>query len=95
MRPSGSLAVFGAVSIAMAVAIAAANAQTATSAAPWAPPKTAWGEPDLQGVWTSDDSIGVPFERPAKNTHSCPFKKLAHGLCVSHSKNEVPKLSNP
>jgi hypothetical protein len=69
MRPSGSLAVFGAVSIAMAVAIAAANAQTATSAAPWAPPKTAWGEPDLQGVWTSDDSIGVPFERPAKYGH--------------------------
>jgi hypothetical protein len=36
------------------------------SAAPpeWKPPRTSWGEPDLQGVWTSDDSIGVPFERP-------------------------------
>jgi hypothetical protein len=30
------------------------------------PPKTAWGDPDLQGVWTSDDSYGVPFERPMR-----------------------------
>ncbi len=29
-----------------------------------AQPKTAWGDPDLQGVWTSDDFYGVPFERP-------------------------------
>jgi hypothetical protein len=28
--------------------------------------KTSWGDPDLQGVWTSDDSIGVPFERPKR-----------------------------
>src|SRR5580698_4287574 len=29
-------------------------------------PKTSWGDPDLQGVWTSDDFYGVPFERPAQ-----------------------------
>ena len=28
-------------------------------------PKTPWGDPDLQGVWTSDAENGVPFERPA------------------------------
>jgi hypothetical protein len=27
-------------------------------------PRTPWGDPDLQGVWTSDDEAGVPFERP-------------------------------
>ncbi len=27
-------------------------------------PRTAWGDPDLQGTYTSDNSIGVPFERP-------------------------------
>jgi hypothetical protein len=27
-------------------------------------PKTAWGHPDLQGVWTSDDLHDVPLERP-------------------------------
>jgi hypothetical protein len=32
----------------------------------WTPPKTPWGDPDLQGVWTSDDTYGVPFERPEK-----------------------------
>ncbi len=26
--------------------------------------KTPWGDPDLQGTWTSDDTLGVPMERP-------------------------------
>ena len=26
--------------------------------------KTPWGDPDIQGTWTSDDTWGVPFERP-------------------------------
>jgi hypothetical protein len=45
---------------------ATAPAQTKTAAATGRPPKTAWGDPDFQGVWTSDDSIGVPFERPRR-----------------------------
>jgi hypothetical protein len=31
----------------------------------WTPPKTAWGEPDLQGYWPGVEMLGVPFERPA------------------------------
>jgi hypothetical protein len=31
---------------------------------PYAAPKTPWGDPDLRGTYTSDNSIGVPFERP-------------------------------
>ena len=27
------------------------------------PPRTPWGDPDLQGVWTSDGEMGLPFER--------------------------------
>jgi hypothetical protein len=27
-------------------------------------PKTPWGHPDLQGVWTTDNEVGVPVERP-------------------------------
>jgi hypothetical protein len=27
-------------------------------------PKTSWGEPDLQGIWT--DEFDTPFQRPAK-----------------------------
>jgi hypothetical protein len=28
--------------------------------------KTSWGEPDLQGVWTSDAALGIPRERPER-----------------------------
>jgi hypothetical protein len=27
-------------------------------------PKTPWGDPDLQGTWTSEAELAVPFERP-------------------------------
>jgi len=30
----------------------------------WTPPKTPWGDPDLQGFWPSVDMLSVPFERP-------------------------------
>jgi hypothetical protein len=33
-------------------------------AANWTAPKTAWGHPDLQGIW--DSRTGVPMERPAE-----------------------------
>jgi hypothetical protein len=35
-----------------------------TAPAIWAPAKTPWGDPDLQGTWTSDDCIGTPLNRP-------------------------------
>ena len=28
------------------------------------PPKTPWGEPDLQGIWPINHLIAVPLERP-------------------------------
>src|SRR6059036_3263723 len=37
----------------------------APAAKNWTPPKTPWGDPDLQGTWTSDDCIGTPLNRPA------------------------------
>ena len=30
----------------------------------WKAPKLAWGHPDLEGIWTSDDMRGVPMSRP-------------------------------
>jgi hypothetical protein len=33
------------------------------SAADYKAPKTPWGEPDLQGVWSTAGELGVPFER--------------------------------
>ena len=35
-----------------------AAAQKATA------PRTPWGDPDLQGVWTSEAELATPFERP-------------------------------
>jgi hypothetical protein len=40
-------------------------AQTRPAAKPWTPSKTPWGDPDLQGTYTSDDCIGAPMNRPA------------------------------
>ncbi len=39
-------------------------AARATTARPFAPPKTPWGDPDLQGGWTNVNENGIPFERP-------------------------------
>src|SRR5262245_66672261 len=35
----------------------------APAPANWTAPKTPWGEPDLQGVWSSDDAT-FPVSRP-------------------------------
>jgi hypothetical protein len=31
---------------------------------PYTVPRTPWGDPDLQGVWSSDDTSGIPREPP-------------------------------
>src|SRR5256885_13904340 len=35
-----------------------------TPPTPYKSPKTPWGEPDLVGVWSSDDDAGLPMSRP-------------------------------
>ena len=32
----------------------------------WRAPRTSWGHPSLEGVWSTDDLRGVPMNRPAK-----------------------------
>jgi hypothetical protein len=44
-----------------ALVITAYNGGPAT---PYSVPRTPWGDPDLQGVWSSDDTEGIPRERP-------------------------------
>jgi hypothetical protein len=39
---------------------------TSAAAAKWLPPKTSWGDPDLQGIYTSDDYIQVQMNRQAQ-----------------------------
>src|SRR4051794_28601169 len=38
----------------------------ATTGKAWTPPKTPWGEPDLQGIWPLNHLIATPFQRPEK-----------------------------
>lgn len=42
-----------------------ANASAGKPVEPYATPMTPWGEPNLQGVWTSNSAHGIPIERPA------------------------------
>src|SRR5262245_49367849 len=37
---------------------------TAAPAAAYNAPKTPWGDPDLQGIYTNKDENGIPLERP-------------------------------
>jgi hypothetical protein len=43
-----------------------ADAQSARPTKSWTPPRTAWGDPDLQGTYTNKDESGIPFERPGQ-----------------------------
>jgi hypothetical protein len=45
-------------------AVGSAEAAAAARAHPgWKPPRTEWGHPDLQGIWTTDDMRGIPMSR--------------------------------
>ncbi len=52
--------------IALALSVCAAVVLGAQAQKTYTPPKTAWGDPDLQGIWPSTAMVGVPFERPAQ-----------------------------
>jgi hypothetical protein len=55
------LVLAGAVIVAAIVAFAGIGTQAQTPAF-----RTPWGDPDIQGIFTTDDELGVPFERPAQ-----------------------------
>ena len=52
-------ALAGGVIVAAVVAVAGIGTQAQTQAF-----RTPWGDPDIQGIFTTDDELGVPFERP-------------------------------
>ena len=45
-------------------AIAIGSLVPVNGQAGYAAPRTPWGDPDIQGLFTTDDELGVPFERP-------------------------------
>ena len=54
--------------LALLLVAAAAAALAAPAAAQdsggWTVPRTSWGDPDFQGVWTANEMHAVPLERP-------------------------------
>lgn len=59
------LAAAGAV-VLSATAMAQQPAGTPRGGARWTSPRTPWGDPDLQGIYTNKDENNTPFERPAE-----------------------------
>ncbi len=43
-----------------------AAASPTAAAKNWKPARTAWGDPDLTGIYSNSDESGIPFERPAQ-----------------------------
>jgi hypothetical protein len=41
----------------------AAPSNTKSNPKPWTPPRTPWGDPDLQGVWPGTEMVGTPLQR--------------------------------
>jgi hypothetical protein len=58
-------------------------------------PRTAWGDPDLQGTYTSDNSIGVPFERPAQFGERATLTDEEYAAKVSANEEQLAKDQNP
>jgi hypothetical protein len=59
-------------------------------------PRTPWGDPDLQGVWASDDMAGIPMSRPAQygdrlflNEQELAARKKQIDSGVARSENEA------
>ena len=52
----------------MLIALAWVGVATQPAKEGWTPPRTPWGDPDLQGVWTNIKEAFTPFERPDSAT---------------------------
>ena len=46
------------------LSVAAQTAAAARRGPGYTPPRTAWGDPDLQGVYTNSNEYATPLERP-------------------------------
>ena len=71
----------------VAVVCALASAQEA--------PRTPWGDPDLRGTYTSDNSIGVPFERPAQFGERAQLTDDEYAAKVSQNDEQIAKDQSP
>jgi len=57
------VALAGTISVLVALGLASLTAQNGAGSR-YTPPRTAWGDPDLQGVYTNSNEYATPLERP-------------------------------
>ncbi len=71
--------------------------QAATS--PWSAPRTPWGDPDLQGVFSNDYEAVVPMERPerfaGRSPDSITPEELAALAAEAKARQEENARNNP
>jgi hypothetical protein len=58
-------------------------------------PRTAWGDPDFRGTYTSDNSIGVPFERPTQFGERAELTDEEYAAKVDANEEQIAKDQNP
>ena len=49
----------------LAFVVAVAGAPVTSQTSTWTTSRTPWGDPDLQGIWTNENT-GTPRQRPAR-----------------------------
>jgi hypothetical protein len=76
-------------------AMAGATAAVLWAASAQESPRTPWGDPDLQGTYTSDNSIGVPFERPAQFGERARLTDEEYAAKVNANEEQIAKDQNP
>jgi len=57
--------------------------------------RTAWGDPDLRGTYTTDNSIGVPLERPTQFGTRAELTDEEYAARVSANDVQVAKDKSP
>jgi hypothetical protein len=77
------------------VALGLAGAAVSAAAAQEPVPRTAWGDPDLSGTYTSDNSIGVPLERPTQFGTRAELTDEEYAARVNANEVQIAKDQNP
>jgi hypothetical protein len=70
------------------------TANNGAAATPYTVPRTPWGDPDLQGVWSSDDTSGIPRERPKELGHNLWLSEQAFAARVKQVEQGVKRGEN-
>jgi hypothetical protein len=61
----------------------------------FATPRTAWGDPDLQGIWPSDHLVDVPFERPESFGTRTELTDAEFAAAQARATSDISPLTAP